>query len=488
FVSLGFYTYFAGRGVPLILLAFMGYVWLTRRDVFRRQWRQWALMFGVMVALALPLVVTLQQQPEAEGRVGELAVPLTEARQGNFAPLAEYTLTTLSMFHSTGDGEWLYNIPDRPIFGLIGAAFLWLGVGFAIYDLRFTIGTRRRQHTDDRLLITDYRLSSAFLLLWWLAGIAPAFVSVPPASLGHTILAQPATYLLTAVPIWRLGIRDWKWRPIANRQSLISLFLGLLLVGSIAARDLPDYFVNWPQRGMVRFLYRADIRDVALYVNDHPDLTDFGISGLLAGPWDRIALEMGLDGDTAVSPRWYNPERAVVLMPWLSFAGQPRVTAVFSDWLTPTGERAGGYKLNRVNQSLQMQDDVCFTNGLCWVAANYDAAAQTLDLAWRVSGELDLPPFALISNPPPPGVYNGPRLAVFAQVWDGDGRFLSGDDGLWVDPYTLQPGDVFMQQHRLPLPADAAPAALAFGLYDPMTGQRILTGDGREFLRLEIGD
>ena len=488
FVSLGFYTYFAGRGVPLILLAFIGYLWLVRRDLFRQRWRQWALMFGVMVALALPLVVTLQRQPEAEGRVGELAVPLTEARQGNFAPLVEYTLTTLSMFHNTGDGEWLYNIPGRPIFGLIGALFLWLGVGFTIYDLRFTIGARRRPITDYRLPITDYRLPAAFLLLWWLAGIAPAFVSVPPASLGHTILAQPATYLLAAIPVWRLEIRDWRWRPISNLQSLISFFLGLLLVGSIAARDLPDYFVTWPQRGMVRFLYRADIREVAQYLNDHAEVTDFGISGLLAGPWDRLALEMGLDEDTAVFSRWYNPERAVMLMPPLSFAGQPRVTAVFADWLMQTGEQAGGYTLNRVNQSLQMQDDVCFTNGLCWIAAHYDADAQTLDLAWRVRGELDLPPFALFSNPPPPGVYSGPRLAVFAQVWDVDGRFLTGDDGLWVDPYTLQPGDVFMQQHHLPLTDAATPATIAFGLYDPMTGQRILTEDGRELLQMEISD
>ena len=32
-----------------------------------------------------------------------------------------------------------------------------------------------------------------------------------------------------------------------------------LLVVTVAARDLPDYFIEWPQRGMTRFLYRADI-------------------------------------------------------------------------------------------------------------------------------------------------------------------------------------------------------------------------------------
>ena len=120
FVGLGFYTYFAGRGVPLILLAFMGMVWLLKRPSFWQQWRGWLVMLGVTAVFAIPLLITLQAQPESEARVAELAVPLVEARQGNFEPLRDYVITTLSMFHATGDGEWLYNIPNRPIFGVVG--------------------------------------------------------------------------------------------------------------------------------------------------------------------------------------------------------------------------------------------------------------------------------------------------------------------------------------------------------------------------------
>ncbi len=503
FVGLGFYTYFAGRGVPLILLAFMGYGWLMRRDLFRQCWRDWALLLGATFLLALPLVFTLQQQPEAEGRVAELAVPIIEARQGNFAPLFAYTRITLSMFHSTGDEEWLYNIPGRPLFNPLGAIFLWLGVlwaawqsvGFQIWDLGLRFAARRTHHSaqtaDNGKRPTDYQLPAAFLLIWWLAGIAPAFISVPPASLGHTILAQPATYLLVALPVWQMAMRDWKWKPISHYQFLIALFVGLLLMGSIALRDVPDYFVTWPERGMVRFLYRADIRDVALTLNEHEELVDFGISGLLAGPWDRLALEMGLAKATAVAPRWYNPERAIILNPPLSFAGHPNVPAAFGDWLTPVGPQAGGYLLGQINRTMPTNgaEAVCFANGLCLETAVYShSPPHTLDLLWRVGGDLSLPPFTLISNPPPPGVYNGPRLTVFAQLWDGDGRFLTGDDGLWVDPYTLQPGDRFIQRHWLVPPQASQPAAIAIGLYDPLTGERILTEDGREVVRLEIGD
>ena len=83
-------------------------------------------------------------------------------------------------------------------------------------------------------------------------------------------------------------------------------------------------------------------------------------------------------------------------------------------------------------------------------------------------------------------MYAGPRLQVFAQLLDAEGNFLVGDDGLWVDPATLQPGDTFLQQHWLPLPEGNGAVTAVFGLYDPMTGERILTTDGREYLSLDV--
>ena len=60
-----------------------------------------------------------------------------------------------------------------------------------------------------------------------------------------------------------------------------------------------------------------------------------------------------------------------------------------------------------------------------WSRPSYDPATQTLHVEWQVEQPLDLPPMPLISNPPPPGVYAGPRLAVFAQLQD-DARRIPG--------------------------------------------------------------
>jgi hypothetical protein len=310
-------------------------------------------------------------------------------------------------------------------------------------------------------------------------------------------LAQPATYLLLALPLSQLGswlerLRDWRIArrsanseqlpsPLASRLSQLAIILLLVI---IARRDLPDYFVEWPQRGLVRFLYRADYADIADYLNTHRNLTDFGVTSLLAGPWDKVAL--AIDLETAVHPRWYNPERVLLVQPPLSFYGFPQANTAFADTYKPDEVRLGDYRLGTVQVTLDMGDPICFQNGLCVLTAGYTSATQHLNLIWQLRRPLTLPLIPLISNPPPPGVYAGPRLSVFSHLLSSDGQFLTGDDGLWIDPTTLQEGDIFIQQHKLPSPT--AGQTIVFGLYDPKTGERIVTEDGRDSVTVELGE
>ncbi len=474
FMALGFYTYFASRGVPLILLAFCGYLLLVAPNVIKRRWQGIVLMFGITAVLTIPLLITLRQQPESESRVGELAVPLVEAQQGNFEPIKEFTLTTLSMFHAHGDGEWLYNIPDRPVFSSIGAIFFWFGVLIAIILAIKPVINRIRTHHSP--LATHHSHAAAFLLVWWLAGISPGFISVPAASLGHTIMAQPAVFILAAIPIYQLSTINYQ---------LSTVFAVGMLVFGIAARDLPDYFVEWPQRGMVRFLYRGDIYDAATYLNEQEELINFGISGLLAGSWDKLALD--IDVNREITPRWYNPERVLMIEPSVSLIGFPEPSTEFIDRINSVDEAgSGGYSLTAVSTTLNTTDSTCFENGLCVATAVYHPDTYRLELGWWVKRPLYLPKIPLISNPPPPGVYSGPRLAVFVQLQDVIGTQLANDDGFWVDPTTLQVGDQFLQQHWLLPLQDGIPTTILFGLYDPKTGERVLIETGQDYMQIDI--
>ncbi len=488
-MGLGFYTYFASRGVPLILAAFLLYAALIAWPTVKSRWLGLIWLFILAMVLAVPLILTLQNQPESEARVAELAVPLVAAGKGDFAPLMEHVLITLGMFVNQGDGEWLYNIPGRPVMTSIGSVFFWLGVAItavlSLIPLWHKLNQWFRKHPVRPT--KHIELASGFVLLWWLAGISPAFISVPPASLGHTILALPAVFILAAMPIRLLESAEWK---VGRWKTAVVTLFAFILIGSIAARDLPDYFVNWQERGMVRFLYRADFRELASYVNKNEDLTDFGVNSLLAGPWDQLAFTSDLRNEKA-RPRFFNAERAVLLEPNLSFVGYPETAVAYPDAFQPTDIHVGGFTLAQTDYAQSTTEPICFENGLCLETAVYHPAHQTIDLTWRVSETLTLPAREIISNPPPPNVYAGPRLLVFAQLLDASGNFIVGDDGLWVDIYSLQPGDVFRQQHQFSLPADvAAETAVAetavFGLYDPMTGNRILTASGQDHVALTL--
>ncbi len=497
-MGLGFYTYFASRSVPLILLAAIAYSWLFHRHVLVGRWKDIALMLGVALILALPLIFTLLQQPESEARVGELAVPLVEARAGNFNPLGEHIQRTLSMYHGDGDEEWLYNIPRRPVFGPVVAMFFWLGVAIAIwYALRPIIRLGQSAFNRDKSLAetSSYEIACAFILVWWLVGILPAFVSVPPASLGHTIIAQSAVYILVALPVFGLEkLSQLRISQAKSRKSfaVLPFIFMLLLVIGIAWRDLPDYFQNWPNRGMTRFLYRAEISEIANYLSNHPELIDFGVAGLLAGPWDKLALAIEVENDSQIQPRWFNPDRVTLLQvngePALVFSGYPESpTLDESLYRVIPGEKAGAFNLTVI----EAIDDVtgeksCFRNGLCLLAATYDPSTGALDLIWDVESLLDLPPMPLISNPSPPGVYAGPRLSIFSHLLDRESHILASDDGLWIDATTLEPGDRFRQRHWFSVSEDGEPAVVSFGLYDPMTNERLLTVDGRDHLTLQV--
>jgi len=557
FLGLGFYVYFASRGVPVILLAFVVAMGVVARPRLRQIWPGLLLMAVVTFLLVAPLFIVLAQQPDAEARVSEVGVPLNRAREGDFSLVIAYTIRTLGMFHATGDDEWLYNIPFRPVFGLVGAVFFWVGVAIAVGNVvRSAWCVVRKKPMPSAFTVT---LSPLFLLFWWGAGILPGFLSVPAASLGHTIVAQPATYILAALPVWAMGklvgtrrnlggSEQWtvdseqstvdslqspvsqspvshspvsqspvsqspvsqspvsqspvsqspvsqspvSQSPVSHSLSLpvsqsVSILFAIILILSTAGRDLPDYFQEWPNRGMTRFLYRADISDVADYLHQHPELTDFGVAGLLAGPWDRLALEVEYGNDGVLRPRWYNAQRALMThlggQPALNFTGYPPELEGYAAALNPLpNATAGGYQLAQVEVTRPWQTPTCFQNGLCLVWAGYENGV--LELGWDVAQTLDLPPMPLISNPPPPGVYAGPRLLVFAQLVDSQGNFLTGDDGLWVDPVTLQVGDRWLQQHFLV--DEGGSAAAIFGLYDPFTGTRILTDSGQDHLRLDL--
>ncbi|MGH2524029.1 MAG: glycosyltransferase family 39 protein, partial [Anaerolineales bacterium] len=180
-LALCLHTYFAARTVPLILLAFVAYLALFHPQCFRTHWRSFVLTFAVAGLLTLPLAWAIARAPDGEARLGIVGKPLLDLLHGDFTYALHTTRDTLGMFAFTGDPEYLYNIPNRPVFEPFGAALFLIGLLVSLWRWK-------RPHY-------------AFLLIWLLGGLAPAFVSTPAASLSHTLAAQPVMYLFPAIAL-----------------------------------------------------------------------------------------------------------------------------------------------------------------------------------------------------------------------------------------------------------------------------------------------
>ncbi len=483
-------TYYAGRLLPLLLPLVVLLVGTREGPVWRSSAQRAARLkamawgFGGGLLLAAPMFWTIAHISGGDARVGELAVPLTALRQGDVRPLWHTIWGTLGMASVHGDPEWLYNLSGRPVFGLWGALLFYAGI------------LTRLAHLDQP--------NARLVLLWLGVGISPAFISLPPASYGHTIAALPVVYILTALPM-KAAARRWRWTLLP---------LAALTLGVVAGRDLPDMFRAWPQASMVRFLYRADYRALANTLNAQscaasepcPPI-NLAVGSFLYGPWDKVAVQTDLRRPN-VSLRWVNPERALVdiggptrlylqdenqrqptLAAWL--AASPVISA-------PQGMQ--GYEITLPapppdavtrDEAGRWLKDQLFDQSLRLRAVAWEPVNEGRDLWlatwWEVVAPLPLPPEKLIPNPPPPGVYSGPRLKVYTHLLAADGTMITGDDGLWVDPYSLQPGDRFVQWHHFSL-ADGSPkpTTLSLGLYDPKDGKRWLLPDGRDEVRLVV--
>lgn len=481
-IGLGLYVYYAAWVMPVFVVALGLYLLLFHRQRFRLAWLGLVLALIVAGVIFMPLGLELAQGPRVT-RIEVTGAPLRALLQGDPLPVIQTTLGTLGMFTFKGDPEWLYNFSGLPLFDWITGAFFYLGLLLCLLHLR------------------DIRYG--FVLIWLVAGLAPASVSVPPASFSHTIAAQGAVYLLPALglsnlppllsalkrrlPHLNLDIRHLK----SDIFHLKFEILYLIFVIWLAWYTYHYYFDWWPNHAMVRFQYHADIHDLARWLDAQPEGGDIAISTTSnAFALDPLALSMDLKRRD-VAPRWFDAEWALVfphgggrriallsfppkINPLLEPHFQAQQIAEYSN--PPTGQFAFGIYRDTAapgarGQSQAQGDNPLFGGSLTLVRAEIPAPPPRggdgfLVTTWRVDGPLADP------------------LTLFVHLLDASGQMIGGDDRLNVLVSSLRPGDVFMQVNRLPRPAqaDCSPCRVELGVYNPETGERLRTSTGDHVL------
>ncbi len=203
------YTYLAARLFPVLLLV-AALPLLLDRDTARERWPQVALMAGVALLVAAPLLLYFAGNPDAFWtRIGQVGPG------GGGLTLLESFGRSLGMFFLRGDPYLRFNLPERPLFNVVWGA---LGVvGWVIALLR----VRRMPYDWQR---------SALLLL-----IAAPFIMLLPAALATNEIVPSNLRAIGLIPfvffLPAIGLIAFL-RDLERRFDLPSLVYGVQLGGA----------------------------------------------------------------------------------------------------------------------------------------------------------------------------------------------------------------------------------------------------------------
>jgi hypothetical protein len=264
------YTYLSSRFIPLIVITVFAHQ-LIRRQIGRWHWLGLILFFLIWAAVFSPLGSYFLDHRDSFVRRSNQVTTIPQLLDGDFGPTLRNTARTLGMFTIRGDSTDRYNLDGRPVFDWINGLLFYLGLAIAIWRL-----TRSPGVAGPAALL----LSFAFFML------VPDFVTDDSPHFLRTIGAMPVVYILWAMGLEATIVQAIKWqkrykvlRPnnagrrggVGNqlgwsvsfrRMSLVPLLV-LLLLSLTAFHTVYDYFVRWAAAPNARYIYGADIAELA---------------------------------------------------------------------------------------------------------------------------------------------------------------------------------------------------------------------------------
>ncbi len=463
FLGLSLYSYTAAQAMLLLPPAYFIYLlmlrwWERRRNPMKtsvidsRTLRAPLAVLLIALLLVTPMLLTWWADPTLLQRVDQLSGPLDSLRAGDPAPLIASTLATLGVFAFTGDPRITYMMPGAPLFEPLTALLFAIGVGIALVR-----GTRSPAY--------------GLAIIWLLVGMIPSAITPQAPSTIRLIGALPVVYLFPALTI--SGGLEFISRRAGDRRRAVAVVAGLvvaLLLAGNLARTLRDGFIRWPAELETRMRYQTVLRDIAEEL-DRPGSGAPVIAESFFEPIDHDSLRRNMGFDLPVrwvqqhalalpaggSGRLYVPEYAPLDAALFEAAGMSPEPLFRS----PGAPSYGVYNLPVAADLLPQAEPTVF-----------GGAVSLLDvrtLPQRENGELPVLTIWRVEQKLPED------LAIFVHLTGEDGQLIAQSDALDAAPATLQPGDVVLQLHLIPLPQSLpeGPLKLELGLYHRSDGSRL---------------
>ncbi len=461
------YTYLPARVVWVVFPAFLAYLAMWHRGVFRRVWLSTLGALALGWLLAAPMFLWLHRHPGAEQRLAMLDAPLEALRRGDPSIVLSRAWDGLCAFFVPGRGDdfLAYTVPGRPFFDPLTGALFLLGVLLCLARWRDP--------------------AHAFALIWFVVGISPTLITGAPAATTRSIAALPVAFLFPALAMGEAA-RRLKASVVGSRRlracaTGVWALLAVLVAatGFVSARD---YFGHWGESPHVRAAYQHTLVEAARYLDARPEGSLVTISTIYPlAPHDPYVFEMSLvRRDLAL--RWFDGRRAL-LIPAETAA---RLVAPSSASLDP---HLAGFPGLRLRERVMMRPDdldpffvvydwrpqetltalrervsrrpsdpaLPADFGGVLHLEGYDLRTPTVPASgvvelltlWRVTGL-------------PPG-----ELVLFTHALDAGGGIAGQEDRLDAPSWNWQIGDAIAQLHRFTLSTDLSQGTLAIevGVY-----------------------
>ncbi len=472
-VAATLHTYLAARVLWAIYPLFLLYLLLIHRPVFRRLLLP--TLGGLLAALILvmPMFAYVQAHPEAETRLQMLDGPVQSLTSGDLVPIMENAWQAFLALIWVGYGDHFlaYNIPGRPVLGIITAGLFLIGLVSALGRWR--------------------RPAYAFVLIWFGLGILPSLVTGPEANTTRNLGALPALYLLPAigfVSLAQLGIQRWG-RPA--RQ--VAIGAALVWLSFVLVTSASDYFDRWANSADVRAAYQQTLVQELGYLDRLASGEEIVLSSVYPGPAHDPSIAKVLSPDGRYDLRWIDA-RYALLFP---NGGSAQLIAPSS---TPLHPLFKNYIQEKDSVPLRKDDlDPFFTHyrleAADWSATeavNFGDALELLEARWRDGSVAPGATAELITiwrvtdagkaGPVVPPAFETDAV-LFSHVTDPEGKIVAQHDSLEAPSWAWQNGDVFIQVHPLFIPPVTSPGVYhaVVGVYDRSSGVRlpVFDDDGR---------
>ena len=257
-LGLTLYTYIPARLFPLVILAWLGWLFWARREEAKAQGGQMAAALLLALLIFLPFARYMWQFPDkVNQRANSMTVALDLAlQQGEWGALAASVWGVLRMFSLQGDADWRYHVAGAPVFDPVASLFFYIGLALCLW-LAFS----RKGGAN--------RPSYALLWLWAGAMLVPNAILEANASFLRAAGAILPIYLMAALGFDRAAA----WLQARFPQMVTHKVITAVLLFGLMATAAATYhrYVNvWNNQADARRIYQADLAEIARFLNQNP--------------------------------------------------------------------------------------------------------------------------------------------------------------------------------------------------------------------------